>query len=296
MRCWGSREELADPAAFGARVAAEFPTLAPLLGEASRREVLRLMGASLALAGLGGCDIQPDEAAIPYVTAPEYEVPGKPRYYATATLLNGYAVPVLVETHEGRPTKVEGNPDHPLTRGTTDIFAQAAVLGLYDPDRSAAVTLDGRIASFDACQLALTERARELEADRGRGLAILTGTVTSPTLAAPDRGAAPPLSGAAPLRPRAGRPAASARGRPPRLRPAAGCALPPRGGGGGAEPGWRLSGARARAARLMRANGSRPGTGRSQRATSPGCTCWRARPRSPAPRPPSCRPCRRRRS
>ena len=182
MRCWSSLDELADPAVFRARVAAEFPTLAPLLGEASRREVLRLMGASLALAGLGGCDIQPDEAAIPYVTAPEYEVPGKPRYYATATLLNGYAVPVLVETHEGRPTKVEGNPDHPLTRGTTDVFAQAAVLGLYDPDRSAAVTLDGRISSFDACQLALTERARELEANRGRGLAILSGTVTSPTL------------------------------------------------------------------------------------------------------------------
>ena len=118
---------------------------------------------------------------MPYVNAPEFLVPGKPRYYATVTLFEGYAVPVLVETIDGRPIKVEGNPDHPLSRGATDIFSQAAVLGLYDPDRSSATTYYARIASWDAFQLAMVERASALAHKRGEGLAVLTGAVTSPT-------------------------------------------------------------------------------------------------------------------
>ena len=180
-RFWRSLEELADSPDFRRRLEAEFPSLAPLMSEASRRDVLRVMGASLALAGLSGCGIPEPEKAVPYVEAPEFLVPGQPRSYATATLLDGYAIPVLVKTVDGRPIKVEGNPDHPASRGATDIFSQAAVLDLYDPDRSSATLYDGRIASFDAFQLALSERIAALAQKQGRGLAILTGAVTSPT-------------------------------------------------------------------------------------------------------------------
>ncbi len=179
---WRSLEELAGSDDFRRHVEAEFPSLAPLMTTASRRDVLRVMGASLALAGLAGCGIPAEEKAVPYVEAPEFLVPGQPRSYATATLLNGHAVPVLVKTVDGRPIKVEGNPEHPLSRGTSDIFSQAAVLDLYDPDRSSAVTHYGRIASWDAFQLALVERASALAPKRGEGLALLTGTVTSPTM------------------------------------------------------------------------------------------------------------------
>ena len=178
---WRSLEELADSADFRRQLEAEFPSLAPLMSEASRRDVLRVMGASLALAGLTGCGIPEAEKSVPYVEAPEFLVPGQPRSYATATLLDGYAMPVLVKTVDGRPIKAEGNPDHPVSRGATDIFSQAAVLDLYDPDRSSATLYDGRIASFDAFRLALDERAAGLAQKQGRGLAILTGALTSPT-------------------------------------------------------------------------------------------------------------------
>ena len=179
---WRSLEELAETEAFRARIEVEFPDLAPRMDGASRREVLRLMGASLALAGLAGCDVlPPQEAALPYVDAPEFMVPGEPRYYATASLFEGYAVPVLVETHMARPVKVEGNPEHPVSQGASDAFAQAAVLDLYDPDRSASVSHYGREASWSACQLALAERAEALTGRRGRGLAFLSGSITSAT-------------------------------------------------------------------------------------------------------------------
>jgi MoCo/4Fe-4S cofactor protein with predicted Tat translocation signal len=179
---WRSVEELADTAAGRAAIAAEFPALAPTLGETSRRDVLRVMAASLALAGLSGCDpVQPEEKALPFVDAPEFQAPGEPLLYATATLLDGYAIPVLVKTTMGRPIKVEGNPRHPLTKGGTDIFAQAAVLDLYDRDRSKATTYLGQILTWGRLQRALIEQARELERRRGEGLAILSGTITSPT-------------------------------------------------------------------------------------------------------------------
>src|SRR5438128_8408434 len=102
-----------------------------------RREFLKLMRASLALAGLSGCSVrQPVEKIVPYVRQPEEVVLGKALFYATAMTLGGYAIGLLVESHEGRPTKIEGNPDHPASLGATDVFAQASVLGLYDPDRS----------------------------------------------------------------------------------------------------------------------------------------------------------------
>src|SRR4029077_9401973 len=101
------------------------------LAAVDRRQFLKLMGASLALAGLGACTRQPAERIMPYVRAPEEIVPREPLFFATALPLAGTALGVLVESHMGRPTKVEGNPEHPASLGATDLFAQAAVLGLY---------------------------------------------------------------------------------------------------------------------------------------------------------------------
>jgi len=113
-----------------------------------RRNFLKMMGASLALAGLTACTRQPTEHIMPYVRQPEDLIPGKPLFYATATTLGGVANGVLVESHEGRPTKVEGNPEHPATLGALDAFGQASVLQLYDPDRSRTLYQDGEIRSW----------------------------------------------------------------------------------------------------------------------------------------------------
>ncbi|BBL75808.1 4Fe-4S dicluster domain-containing protein [Methylomagnum ishizawai] len=157
-----------------------FPDAAALWDQpVRRRRMLELMGASLLLGGLAGCGRPPREEIVPYVREPEREVPGRPRYYATALSHAGYAQGVLVESHAGRPTKVEGNPAHPASLGATDIFAQAAVWGLYDPDRSASVLRRGRPASFQ--DFAADWAARSVR--RGAGLYLLTETVTSPTLA-----------------------------------------------------------------------------------------------------------------
>ncbi len=148
-----------------------------------RRDALRLMGASLALAGLTGCTVQPARKIVPYVDQPEEVVPGKPLFFATTMPWCGYGMGVLVESHEGRPTKVEGNPGHPASLGATDAFAQASVLSLYDPDRSQAITYRGEISSWSAFLEAIRRRVADLGTRKGLGLRILTGAVTSPTLA-----------------------------------------------------------------------------------------------------------------
>ena len=140
----------------------------------SRRKFLQLMGASLALGGLGGCMKQPDEKIVPYVKSPEIVVPGEPLYFATAITLGGYATGVIATSHMGRPTKLEGNPEHPASLGATDIFTQASILTLYDPDRSQVVTNRETISTWSNFLAAL-----ERKGDRIR---FLTGTVTSPTL------------------------------------------------------------------------------------------------------------------
>jgi molybdopterin-containing oxidoreductase family iron-sulfur binding subunit len=162
-------------------VAAEFPAALPLLGEPGRREVLRAMAASLVLAGLGGCGDGSVEV-LPYVEQPPEIVPGVARFFATAVIFEGYAQPVLAETHEGRPTKLEGNPQHPASGGATDAFTQAAILQLYDPDRSAAPLRDGRPASWPEVERAMFELAGKLDEHRGGGFRILTGDLTSPTM------------------------------------------------------------------------------------------------------------------
>src|SRR5262245_61933279 len=103
--------------------------------EMSRREVLRLMGASAALAGVGACTQPPREKILPYAEQPPEVRPGIPSHYATSMVVDGYARPLLVTSREGRPIKVEGNPQHPASLGASGVYEQGSVLGLYDPDR-----------------------------------------------------------------------------------------------------------------------------------------------------------------
>jgi len=148
---WRSLEALAETPEFKEFLHREFPANASeWLDPAGRRTFLKLMGASLALAGVTACTRQPAEALVPYVRQPEELVPGKPLFYATAMPMSGAGMGLLVESHEGRPTKIEGNPDHPASRGATDLFAQASILGLYDPDRSQVVTNLGVVRPFSA--------------------------------------------------------------------------------------------------------------------------------------------------
>jgi MoCo/4Fe-4S cofactor protein with predicted Tat translocation signal len=182
---WRSLDEVAESPAFLDYLSSEFPARASEWADpAGRRQFLALMGASLALAGLTGCTRQPTERIVPYVKAPEKLVPGKPLFFATAVLEGGYAKGVLVESHMGRPTKVEGNPDHPQSLGATDALGQASVLALYDPDRSQGVTFLGEIRPWGAFASAVKAAVETQRAHRGAGIRILTETVTSPTLAA----------------------------------------------------------------------------------------------------------------
>ena len=150
--------------------------------ELNRREFLSVMAASMAMAGLAGCAATPPEKIVPYVRAPEDLLPGKPMFFATSMPTSGYGMGLIVESHEGRPIKIEGNPDHPASLGSTDPFAQASLLGLYDPDRAQIVTQSGRISTWDAFITALEDSLSGFESNRGDGLRILTETVISPTL------------------------------------------------------------------------------------------------------------------
>ena len=192
---WRTLEELAEAPAFQELMRAEFPEQASVWpGALSRRKFLALMGAALGLAGLSGCSVRPAPAIelVPYVQAPEEIVPGRPLFYATAMTLGGSGVGLLVESHMGRPTKVEGNPDHPASGvpgsadhfAATDIFHQASVLALYDPDRSQTVTHLGHTRTWDDAQAALHQAMAERRRDGGAGVHLLTETVVSPTLAA----------------------------------------------------------------------------------------------------------------
>ncbi|MBZ5545873.1 MAG: TAT-variant-translocated molybdopterin oxidoreductase, partial [Acidobacteriia bacterium] len=184
-RFWRSLEELAETPEYQAHLAHEFPhDPAKEPGAMNRRDALKLMAASAALAGLTACTKLPPEKIVPYSQQPPEEfIPGKPLFYATAMTLGGVATGLLVESHMGRPTKVEGNPSHPGSLGAADAFAQASVLTLYDPDRSQAVVSIGRISDWSAFLVAMEQHRARLAAQKGAGLRILTETVTSPTLA-----------------------------------------------------------------------------------------------------------------
>ncbi|HZQ51775.1 MAG TPA: molybdopterin oxidoreductase [Bryobacteraceae bacterium] len=154
------------------------------VSESSRRRFLTLMAGSMALAGLTGCTRQPVETIMPYVDPPEDVIPGRPKYYATAAPVNGIAEGVIVESHTGRPTKVEGNPDHPASLGSTCVLSQACLMDLYDPDRSKDITYLGAPQSWEAFQTAWISTIDPLIPRHGDGFRILTETVTSPSLAA----------------------------------------------------------------------------------------------------------------
>ena len=180
---WRSLEAVSETPEFKEFLHREFPQNASeWLDPVGRRGFLKLMGASLTLAGVTACTRQPAEAILPYVRQPEEIVPGKPLFYATAMPFAGMGMGLLVESHEGRPTKIEGNPDHPTSRGATDLFAQAAILNLYDPDRSQTITHLGEIRTFDAFVAALQDVIGVQQGSNGSGLRILSETVASPTL------------------------------------------------------------------------------------------------------------------
>src|SRR6187397_865438 len=182
---WRSLEALSETPEFKEFLHREFPQNASeWLDPVGRRGFLKLMSASLALAGVSACTRQPTEELVPYVRQPEELVPGKPLFYATAMPFAGAGMGLLVESHEGRPTKIEGNPDHPSSRGATDIFAQASILGLYDPDRSTTITNLGDIEPFSGFVAAMRSVLAAQLSKKGAGFRILTETIASPTMAA----------------------------------------------------------------------------------------------------------------
>jgi molybdopterin-containing oxidoreductase family iron-sulfur binding subunit len=184
-RYWRSLESVAETPEFQEFLHREFPASASEWTDpVGRRSFLKLMGASLAMAGATACTAQPTELIVPYVRQPEETIPGKPLFFATAMTLGGVATGLLVESHEGRPTKIEGNPDHPGGLGATDVFAQASLLTLYDPDRSRSLVQLGEIRPWSALLTTVKSALSAQIPTRGTGLRILTETVCSPTLAA----------------------------------------------------------------------------------------------------------------
>jgi MoCo/4Fe-4S cofactor protein with predicted Tat translocation signal len=182
---WRSLQELAGDPEFLERLHREFPKGASeWLSPVSRRGFLSLMTASLALAGTA-CIKQPLEEIVPYVAQPQNITPGEPKFYATAFTLSGYGIPLLVESNMGRPTKIEGNPQHQACYGGSDIFSQASLLDLYDPDRMETVTFNGGASSW----FSFVNAARAaLLSNPNLRLRFLTQSVSSPTLASQMQG------------------------------------------------------------------------------------------------------------
>jgi molybdopterin-containing oxidoreductase family iron-sulfur binding subunit len=179
---WRSLDQLAQSERYKEFLQREFPEGASEHSNAwSRRNFLGIMGASLALAGLTGCR-QPEEKIVPYVRPPEEVIPGIPQQYATAMPFGLDALGLVVESHVGRPTKIEGNAHHPSTLGAASVFMQAELLTMYDPDRSKLVLNNGRESTWDSFVAYWRERADIHKADRGKGLAVLTSPFASPTL------------------------------------------------------------------------------------------------------------------
>ncbi|WP_435007019.1 TAT-variant-translocated molybdopterin oxidoreductase [Tundrisphaera lichenicola] len=181
---WRSLEELAGTERFQHFLHREFPENATeLANPESRRTFLKVMGASLALAGVSGCAIRTPEKIVSWAKSPEQVVPGRPQFFATSMTSSGLGTGLVVESHSGRPTKIEGNPDHPASLGSTDLFAQAETLNLYDPDRSKVVLHEGQVGTWDDFLGAIGRETTRLKGTKGAGLRILTEAVGSPSLA-----------------------------------------------------------------------------------------------------------------
>ena len=184
-RRWRSLEEIAGTEGFQDRLEREFPRgSSEWNDEISRRHFVQIMGASFALAGLSACTKQPVEKIVPYVKQPPEMTPGKPLYFATAMPFGGYGLGVIATSREGRPTKIEGNPDHPASLGATNVLGQASVLDLYDPDRAQTILHGGEPSDWETFLTVMNDTMARQGMDRGAKVRILTQTVTSPTLVA----------------------------------------------------------------------------------------------------------------
>lgn len=183
---WRSLDELAATPGFKAQVEREFPADASNLNGVDRRQFFKLMAASFALGGVGlaaGCR-RPEKHILPYGKSVEEVIPGLPLYFASAMPTRKGAVPILAETHQGRPTKIEGNPTYAPYGGATNAFVQASVLDLYDPDRATVSTVKGTAVSAAAVQDLLAKIGSDAAITDGAGLAFLAGQSSSPTRAA----------------------------------------------------------------------------------------------------------------
>jgi MoCo/4Fe-4S cofactor protein with predicted Tat translocation signal len=179
---WRSIDELADTAEFQAAVEREFPSAAQeWVDPVSRRGFLKVMGASMALAGLAGCTKQPEELIYPYVKQPEDLVLGKPMYFATAHPFSTGGVPLLIKSDEFRPVKIDGNPEHAYNQGSSDPYSQGTLLDLYDPDRSKRATFRGEERMW--AEFAEALRMKVAASKDGTGIYFLSSSITSPTLA-----------------------------------------------------------------------------------------------------------------
>ena len=182
---WRSLEELAESPGFAEIVEREAPRFRDVLGVLERRRFLQLMAASMALGGLSACGPETNpRQLLPYVVQPPGIVPGRSRYYATATTQEGYATGVMVAHQMARPVKVEGNPDHPASLGAAGAIMQASILGLYDPRRAQSILGRGQIDTWENFITVMYERREQLMPHGGAGLRLLTGTLTSPSLLA----------------------------------------------------------------------------------------------------------------
>jgi len=180
---WRSLDELADTPGFREHLAREFPEGAAGMDGVDRRQFMRLMAASFALGGLGlaGCR-RPEKHILPYGKSVEYIVPGLPLYFATAMPFRKSAIPLVAETHQGRPTKVEGNPSYLPHGGASSLLAQASVLDLYDPERATAHTSGAKTLDVVAVN-DLLAKIHKTYAGNGEGLAFLADESASPTRA-----------------------------------------------------------------------------------------------------------------
>ena len=178
---WRSLQEYQRSDAFGEMLKAEFPSVFQLWA-VDRREVLRVMGASLALAGMTACKPVRSDDVVPFVNRPDGYLDGRVDHYATAVLMEGYAQPVVATTSAGRPIKLDGNPEHPAFRGGSTPFVQAAILDLYDPDRSQAPLMGGHPASWADLDGQMVKWRAAWRQDQGEGLRLLVGPTTSPTM------------------------------------------------------------------------------------------------------------------
>jgi molybdopterin-containing oxidoreductase family iron-sulfur binding subunit len=180
---WRSLDERAMTPEFQARLGREFPAFAAHgPSELDRRQFVKLMGASIALAGMTGCVRRSAGKIVPYVVPPESTVPGDPQYYATAMPVEGFARGIVVESHLGRPTKIEGNSSHPESLGATDAITQAAILSLYDSERSSVPLRQSRASGWAAFGLEWAKQRAALLEKGGEGLVLLTEPTSSPSI------------------------------------------------------------------------------------------------------------------